>query len=112
MPLVGTICCQTGEPQEFGHCLSCARTGQPGSCKYPLPLIKFMENKERSREGVGLSATGIIACPRQNVLLTDTDYYEKPGNFMAQFRGEIWHEGFEKWLVDEPDIISEVRLEK
>jgi hypothetical protein len=112
MPLVGTICCQTGQPQEFSHCLQCARTGQPASCKHSLPLIKFMANKEKSREGVGLSATGIIACPRQNVLLTDTDYYEKPGNFLAQFRGEIWHEGFEKWLVDEPDIISEVRLEK
>lgn len=79
---------------------------------HPLPLIKFMANKESSREGVGLSATGIIACARQNVLLTETDYYEDPDNFMAAFRGEIWHDGFEKWLRDEPDITSETRLEK
>jgi hypothetical protein len=112
MPLVGTICCQTGEPQEFAYCMECARSGKPRACEYPLPLIKFMENKERSREGVGISATGIIACPRQNVLLTDTEYYEDPSKFMAAFRGEIWHDGMEKWLKDESEIVSEVRFER
>jgi hypothetical protein len=112
MPLVGTKCCQTGEDTDFEYCLGCARTGEPKNCQYPLPLIKFMAGKEKHREGIGLSATGIISCARQNVLLRENDYYESPGMFRPLFQGEVWHRAVEAYLSDEHDMIVETRFER
>ena len=112
MPLKGPICCQTGLPGNFEHCLAAARGTGPRMCQHPLPLMKFMATKEQSRQGVGLSATGIISCPRQSILLSEVDYWEPPEKIMPLFRGDVWHAAMEMWVKDEPDIISERRLEK
>jgi hypothetical protein len=112
MPLAGTICCQTGEPQDFAYCMSCATTNEPDSCDHPFFLIKAMRDNAKSRTGAGLSATKLMDCDRFHVLSDDYgfDYYESPDDYKARFTGTVIHGGIEKFTSGEPDVISEKRF--
>jgi hypothetical protein len=109
MPLVGIQCCQGGV-RDFDECIHCAAYGEPHACDYPLPLLRYMKDHQKERAGLGYSATGIIACARQDILLREYDYTESPKSFQAVFNGEAHHALMEKWGCDLPGIVCEKRF--
>ena len=108
MPLVGTICCQTGAPSDFQTCLDTCR-GR--GCVYPLPLITSMAKNEGGRSNAGISATTISQCPRLTILKSDEDFFEAPSEYHARWRGTGVHAMAEK---DGPydGVIQELRIRK
>lgn len=110
MTLAGVICCRTGEPQDFEHCMQCAVSGDPEPCVHPFFLLKAMRDNKASRERAGMSATTLQACQRFTRLGESNDYYEDPQDFKARFRGTIIHGGIEQFTMDEDGIIAEQRF--
>lgn len=111
MPLTGFVCCQTGQVAPVEHCLQCARTGEPGECVYPLPLLKSIAGNEATRKGAGnYSATTLQGCARQVILMREAPYAENPEFYEARFFGTLGHDHMYQELKDEPDAIAEVRL--
>lgn len=114
MPLVGTICCRTGEPSRFDSCVNCAKYGVPEPCQHPFPLITAMRDNKSSRQAAEgtLSATTLLDCTRFHLLSQDYEYYESPESFEARFKGTLVHAGLEKMVDEEDDVINEVRFFK
>lgn len=112
MPLVGTVCCRTGEPARFDSCINCAKYGAPEPCQHPFPLIMAMRDNKAGRADAmnTLSTTTLLGCVRFDQLSEAHDYYEPPSDFEARFKGTLIHSGLEKMLENESDLISEVRF--
>lgn len=106
MPLVGTICCQDGQPHDFDYCKTQCRQG---GCNHTLPLLSSMQANGAKREGVGLSASLLSGCPRQFILAERNDYYEDPERWYARWLGTAGHSAIEHGGPYE-GILSEVRF--
>lgn len=106
MTLAGTVCCQDGSKKTFAHCQVCSLAG---SCSFPRPLIDEMAQKEESREGAGISATGLLGCPRQYCLQSTEPYYESPADYHARWRGTGVHAMAEAY-GPYPGVIQERRI--
>jgi hypothetical protein len=106
MPLVGTICCQTGQPTSFEICEENCRQGV---CQHPLPMIVNMRKNSEKREGIGVSASTLGGCPRQYLLGRDKDYYEDPEDYYARWFGSFAHYAIEM-EGPYPGVIQEVRF--
>ncbi len=108
MPLVGTICCQTGEPASFDQCKQLSRQGV---CEHPLPLLSAMAGESVRREGIDISASTLSSCPRQHVLKQRNDYYEDPDDYYARWIGSFSHHAIEHggpW----DGVVQEVRMSR
>lgn len=68
-----------------------------------------MRDNEDSREGAGLSASGLMQCPRFEVLKKTYPYCEDPDDYYPRFRGTILHGGIEQFSLNQEGVISEVR---
>lgn len=88
MPLVGTICCQDGQPHSFDHCMCEARAGR---CDHPAPVIGAMQNHAGSRKDAGISVSTLLGCPRQHYLAEAYDYHEDPERYYARWLGSVNH---------------------
>lgn len=106
MPLVGTVCCQTGKACSFDHCL---RESRSGGCDHGHPLIATMANSAKGREGSGLSTTTIIRCPRQVVIEATADIFERPEDYYARYRGTAFH-ALEERAGPFDGVVQESRL--
>lgn len=95
MPLTGLRCCRGGEGS-FDSCIANAAYGGPGACRFPAPLLRQMSTHEEHRKGAGRSATGLLACPRQHILLREHEYTEDPDSYYPLFEGEAIHTIMEK----------------
>ena len=109
MPVIGTLCCRTGEPARFDSCIGCAKTGKPARCKHPLHILESMRTNEATRANAGLSVTSLLGCQRRAQLHREYDYYEDPTAVEARFKGTLVHEGMERLTKDHHDVIQEVR---
>ena len=108
MPLIGTICCQTGQPASFDHCRQAARVGM---CEHPLPLLAAMAGESERREGIDISASTLSSCPRQHVLKSRNDYYEDPDDYYPRWMGAFSHFAIEHggpW----DGVVQETRMER
>lgn len=90
MPLSGLQCCQGGD-QPIEACMNRAAYGGPGACRFPPSLLHQMAGHEEHRKGAGRSATGLLACPRQHILLREHEYVENPDSYYPLFEGEAIH---------------------
>lgn len=96
MPLAKIKCCQGGE-QSFDFCLARSVYGGPGACQFPPALLAQMKDQENHRKDAGRSATGILACPRQHILMRENEYAESPNTYYPLFQGEAVHTIMEKY---------------
>jgi hypothetical protein len=92
LPLVGTICCQDGQPASFDHCKQMSRVGM---CDHPLPLLAAMAGESKRRDGLDISSSTLSSCPRQHVLKQRNDYYEDPDDYYARWMGSFSHHAIE-----------------
>lgn len=106
MPLVGPVCCQTGQPEDFPSCL---QRSKEGGCVHPLPLLKAMENNAKRRAGIGISSSVLGMCPRQHVLQERNDFYEDPKDYYNRWRGSFGHYAIEMG-GPYPGVVQEIRF--
>lgn len=106
MPLVGTICCQTGQPEKFSVCEERCRQG---GCDHALPILVNMRKDGERRKNVGVSSSTLAGCPRQFVLGQSMGFYENPEDYYARWLGTIGHYAIE---MDGPypGVIQETRF--
>lgn len=88
MPLAGTLCCQSGKPETFGHCITEAHEGR---CQHSIALLAAMRQNSQSREGVTFSPSTLSTCPRWQVLGEKNDYYEAPADYYRRWLGAGTH---------------------
>lgn len=88
MPLVGTLCCQSGSPQTFDHCMAESRAGR---CQHTVPLLASMQKNSEARKGIGISTSVLGTCPRQFVLSERNNYYEDPELCYPRWIGTFSH---------------------
>lgn len=108
--LVGVTCCQTGQPANFDDCIHAAVVGEPHHCRYSSALLTAMRDNQKDREGAGISATTLQACPRFERLKQDYGYTESPGDYYPRFRGSLIHAGVQQMGGDHPEVIRESRF--
>lgn len=106
--LVGTICCQDGQPHRFSHCQELSRLGV---CEHPLPLLTAMADESTRREGIDISSSTLSACPRQHILKQRNDYYEDPDDYYPRWMGAFSHFAIEHGGPWE-NIIQETRMSR
>lgn len=86
--LVGTICCQDGQPKPFDDCINECRGGR---CEHPLPILMSMSRETEKRADVEYSSSTLSQCPRQFILARRNDYYENPDDYYARWMGTLGH---------------------
>ncbi|MAG36647.1 MAG: hypothetical protein CL878_10470 [Dehalococcoidia bacterium] len=103
------------EPVEFGECLSCSRATAPPRgrrCQFTYPLLRALAHNDDGREGVGLSATGLVGCTRQTALEMLVDYTAYPHQLYPRLRGTLMHTGIEAQQGDDEGVIVERRFQR
>lgn len=88
MPLTGTLCCQSGNPESFQHCTNEAHEGR---CQHSIALLAAMSKNSPSREGITFSPSTLSTCPRWQVLSEKNDYYEAPSDYYKRWLGAGTH---------------------
>ena len=115
MPLARFRCEVEHEPVEFGECLSCSRAVSPPRgrrCQFTYPLLRALAQNDNGREGIVLSATGLVGCTRQTALELLVDYTAYPHQLYPRLRGTLMHAGIEAQQGDDEDIIAERRFQR
>lgn len=110
MSLIGVICGKTGEYESFETCIE--RHENPcypgGSCHCPTASIKAMRDNHKTRKDAGVSASTILACPREVALQERYDYYESVESGWHKFRGTLIH----SLMESDPDVPEHIIMEE
>ena len=115
MPLARFRCEVEHNPVEFGECLTCSRAESPPRgrrCQFTYPLLRALAQNDQGREGIVLSATGLVGCTRQSALELLVDYTAYPHQLYPRLRGTLMHAGIEAQQGDDEDIIVERRFQR
>ena len=102
MPLKGFICPieRTEVPfDHFDHCT--ARQGRAAFPPWAGHQMARQSIEDVRHSGIGLTATGIMGCPRQRFLAMTQDYYVDPTWSFAAARGTALHATAAKHLDPE-----------